>query len=71
MRVEQTIAVDAPRDEVWERIKDPVEYAGLLDWVTTFEPQDPDVDEIYDDVMRRMQDVLESLSEERRLPVIG
>jgi 1-acyl-sn-glycerol-3-phosphate acyltransferase len=32
---------------------------------------DPDVDEIYDDVMRRMQDVLESLSEERRLPVIG
>jgi hypothetical protein len=32
---------------------------------------DPDVDEIYDHVIRRMQDVLESLSEERRLPVIG
>jgi 1-acyl-sn-glycerol-3-phosphate acyltransferase len=32
---------------------------------------DPDVDEIYDEVIRRMQDVLESLSEERRLPVIG
>ncbi len=32
---------------------------------------DPDVDEIYDDVIRRMQDVLDSLSEERRLPVIG
>ncbi len=32
---------------------------------------DPDVNEIYDDVISRMQDVLESLSEERRLPVIG
>jgi hypothetical protein len=32
---------------------------------------DPDVNEIYDQVIRRMQDVLESLSEERRLPVIG
>lgn len=32
---------------------------------------DPDVDAIYDDVIRRMQDVLDSLSEERRLPVIG
>ncbi|HEY2438492.1 MAG TPA: SRPBCC family protein, partial [Solirubrobacteraceae bacterium] len=42
MRVEQSITVDAPRDEVWERVKDPAEYAGLLDWVTTFEPEDPD-----------------------------
>jgi 1-acyl-sn-glycerol-3-phosphate acyltransferase len=33
--------------------------------------EDPDFDEVYDDVIRRMQDVLESLSEERRLPVIG
>jgi 1-acyl-sn-glycerol-3-phosphate acyltransferase len=32
---------------------------------------DPEVDEIYDDVMLRMQDVLSSLSDERRLPVIG
>jgi 1-acyl-sn-glycerol-3-phosphate acyltransferase len=32
---------------------------------------DPDVEEIYDDVILRMQDVLDSLSEERRLPVIG
>lgn len=32
---------------------------------------DPDVNDVYDDVIRRMQDVLESLSEERRLPVIG
>jgi 1-acyl-sn-glycerol-3-phosphate acyltransferase len=33
--------------------------------------EDPDVDRIYDDVMWRMQDVLDSLSDERRLPVIG
>jgi 1-acyl-sn-glycerol-3-phosphate acyltransferase len=33
--------------------------------------EDPDVGEIYDDVIRRMQDVLDSLAEERRLPVIG
>jgi 1-acyl-sn-glycerol-3-phosphate acyltransferase len=33
--------------------------------------EDPDVDEIYGDVMRGMQDVLSSLSDERRLPVIG
>src|SRR5947199_6193825 len=33
--------------------------------------EDPDFDEVYDDVIRRMQDVLDSLAEERRLPVIG
>lgn len=33
--------------------------------------EDPNVEEIYDDTIRRMQDVLDSLSEERRLPVIG
>jgi 1-acyl-sn-glycerol-3-phosphate acyltransferase len=33
--------------------------------------EDPDVDQIYDDVIWRMQDVLDSLSEQRRLPVIG
>jgi 1-acyl-sn-glycerol-3-phosphate acyltransferase len=32
---------------------------------------DPDVDEIYNDLMARMQDVLETLQAERRLPVIG
>ncbi len=31
----------------------------------------PDPEEIYDDVIWRMQDVLDSLAEERRLPVIG
>jgi 1-acyl-sn-glycerol-3-phosphate acyltransferase len=33
--------------------------------------EDPDVNEIYDDVISSMQDVLEALSEERRLPIIG
>src|SRR5947209_3575288 len=32
---------------------------------------DPDLDPVYDNVIARMQDVLESLSDERRLPVIG
>src|SRR3954447_12894095 len=32
---------------------------------------DPDVDEIYDHIMRLMQDTLEALAAERRLPVIG
>jgi 1-acyl-sn-glycerol-3-phosphate acyltransferase len=32
---------------------------------------DPDVDQIYEDVMRLMQDALDELAAERRLPVIG
>ncbi len=32
---------------------------------------DPDVEDVYEEVIRRMQDVLGSLSEARRLPVIG
>jgi 1-acyl-sn-glycerol-3-phosphate acyltransferase len=33
--------------------------------------RNPDVDEVYDEVMRRMQATLDSLAEERRLPVLG
>src|SRR5438270_4182402 len=33
--------------------------------------RNPDIDEVYDEVMRRMQATLDSLAEERRLPVIG
>lgn len=33
--------------------------------------EDPDIDQVYDELIWRMQDVLDSLSEERRLPVIG
>jgi len=32
---------------------------------------DPDVDEVYDHIMRLMQDTLDALAAERRLPVIG
>jgi 1-acyl-sn-glycerol-3-phosphate acyltransferase len=32
---------------------------------------DPDLQEVYDDVIFRMQDVLDSLAEDRRLPVLG
>lgn len=32
---------------------------------------DPDVDVVYEDIMAGMQDVLSSLSEQRRLPVLG
>jgi 1-acyl-sn-glycerol-3-phosphate acyltransferase len=33
--------------------------------------EEPDLEEIYDDIMLGMQDVLDSLAAERRLPVIG
>jgi 1-acyl-sn-glycerol-3-phosphate acyltransferase len=33
--------------------------------------EDPDLDEVYDDLMAAMQDVLTALQEERRLPVLG
>ena len=33
--------------------------------------QDPDIDEIYDEVVSRMQRTLDALAEERRLPLIG
>jgi 1-acyl-sn-glycerol-3-phosphate acyltransferase len=33
--------------------------------------EDPDVDQIYDDVIDRMQDVLSALDDERTLPVLG
>ena len=33
--------------------------------------RDPDVDEIYDEIVARMQRTLDSLAEERRLPVVG
>jgi 1-acyl-sn-glycerol-3-phosphate acyltransferase len=33
--------------------------------------EDPDVDRVYEDVLRDMQDVLTALRDERRLPVVG
>jgi hypothetical protein len=33
--------------------------------------EDPDVDEIYDHLMRLMQDTLDALAAERRMPILG
>jgi 1-acyl-sn-glycerol-3-phosphate acyltransferase len=47
-----------------------VETLPAIDLRSEFGP-DPDVDEIYDHVVRLMQDTLDALAAERRLPVIG
>ena len=47
-----------------------IETLPPIDLKAEFGP-DPDVDEIYDHLIRLMQDTLDVLSEERRLPVIG
>jgi 1-acyl-sn-glycerol-3-phosphate acyltransferase len=47
-----------------------VETLPAIDLKAEFGP-DPDVDEIYDHVIRVMQETLDSLAAERRLPVIG
>jgi 1-acyl-sn-glycerol-3-phosphate acyltransferase len=47
-----------------------VETLPPIDLRAEFGP-DPDVDEIYDHVIRLMQDTLDSLAAERRLPVVG
>src|SRR5947209_9852155 len=38
MRIDHSTTINAPREKVWELIADPANYAGLLDWVTSFEP---------------------------------
>ena len=47
-----------------------VEALPAIDLHEEFGP-DPDVDEVYDHLMRLMQDTLDALASERRLPVIG
>jgi 1-acyl-sn-glycerol-3-phosphate acyltransferase len=47
-----------------------IQVMPKIDLTETYGEQ-PDPREIYDDVIWRMQDVLDSLAEERRLPVIG
>lgn len=47
-----------------------VETLSAIDLRSEFGP-DPDVDEIYDHIVRLMQDTLDALAAERRLPVIG
>jgi 1-acyl-sn-glycerol-3-phosphate acyltransferase len=47
-----------------------IETLPPIDLASEFGP-DPDVDEIYDHLIRLMQDTLDALAAERRLPVIG
>jgi 1-acyl-sn-glycerol-3-phosphate acyltransferase len=47
-----------------------IETLPAIDLKAEFGP-DPDVDEVYDHLIRLMQDTLDALAEERRLPVIG
>jgi 1-acyl-sn-glycerol-3-phosphate acyltransferase len=47
-----------------------IETLPPIDLESEFGP-DPDVDEIYDHLIRLMQDTLDALAAERRLPVIG
>jgi 1-acyl-sn-glycerol-3-phosphate acyltransferase len=47
-----------------------IETLPAIDLRAEFGP-DPDVDEIYDHLMRLMQDALDALAAERRLPVLG
>lgn len=41
MRIEESVTIGASRQDVWERIGDPADYPALLDWVTSFDPHDP------------------------------
>jgi 1-acyl-sn-glycerol-3-phosphate acyltransferase len=47
-----------------------IEALPPVDLAQEFGP-DPDIDEVYDHLMRLMQDTLDALAAERRLPVIG
>ncbi|HKY57018.1 MAG TPA: 1-acyl-sn-glycerol-3-phosphate acyltransferase [Aeromicrobium sp.] len=47
-----------------------IQYLAPIDLRATY-GDDPDLDEIYDDLLGRMQDVLTNLQSERRIPVLG
>ena len=47
-----------------------IETLPAIDLRAEFGP-DPDIDEIYDHLMRLMQDALDALAAERRFPVLG
>ena len=47
-----------------------IETLPAIDLRAEFGP-DPDVDEVYDHVIRQMQNALDALAAERRFPVIG
>ncbi|HET9718967.1 MAG TPA: AMP-binding protein [Solirubrobacteraceae bacterium] len=41
MRIEEGANIAASREQVWELISDPAEYPARLDWVDSFDPQEP------------------------------
>jgi acyl-CoA synthetase (AMP-forming)/AMP-acid ligase II/carbon monoxide dehydrogenase subunit G len=41
MRVEQTIEIDAPRDEIWDVVTDPETYTRTLSGITRFDVEGP------------------------------
>ncbi|MDQ6817162.1 MAG: glycerol acyltransferase, partial [Actinomycetota bacterium] len=47
-----------------------VEALPAIDLHQEFGP-DPDVDEVYDHLVRLMQETLDALASERRLPILG
>ena len=42
MRLEESVKINAPREAVWELLRDPIRYPALLEWVTAFDPREPD-----------------------------
>ena len=55
MRIEKQCVIDAPREEIWERVSDPANYQRLLHGITLFEgegEQDPGVGARYSMRMR-------------------
>ena len=83
MRVEDSIEVAAPRDRVWVLVSGPERYSEFMvgsRWEhVAGEPinlreqfgKDPDVDEVYRHVTGVMQEKLDELASERRLPLVG
>ena len=39
MRIEETIAIDAPAEEIWAIVTDPAQYTNFADSITRWEPQ--------------------------------
>ena len=53
-----------------EPAKITIETLPAIDLRAEFGPS-PDLDEVYDQIVRLMQDTLDALASERRLPIIG
>jgi len=47
-----------------------IETLPAIDLRAEFGPE-PDIDEVYDHLIRLMQDTLDALAAERRMPIIG